>query len=306
MTIKVEPTPFLWYEYKQDKYQMNKNLIIFQENDLYGARNQEGEIIIPPQYKEMYPFSCGLSLVRNCKNQYAYINSANRQIIPFGKYDWCDPQFTCGFARVKNAKFGIIDTLGNVVVPLIYDKIWSLNEKYFSSINAFIDNEEKNINLYQYAKNIILDGLNYIHIYSIEDFKKLSNCKTIFILKMLNSNKLYFTYGCNIGLVGGFSIPENPIVAIVMNSCGKIFPILIEKENIGKSTLPIAREISTITKIKKENYNETYAKEDIPKTFAFNTFWVNADEDDYDEKDEHLSLLLDALEGDISNYCNIE
>ena len=44
---------------------MDKKLIIFQENGLFGVKNSKGEVIISPQYMEMYPFSCGLSLVRN-------------------------------------------------------------------------------------------------------------------------------------------------------------------------------------------------------------------------------------------------
>jgi len=45
-------------------------LIIFKDNELFGAKNQEDKIIIAPQYMEMQPFSCGLSLVRNSKNEY--------------------------------------------------------------------------------------------------------------------------------------------------------------------------------------------------------------------------------------------
>ena len=44
---------------------MDKDLIIFQENSLFGVKNSKGKVIISPQYMEMYPFSCGLSLVRN-------------------------------------------------------------------------------------------------------------------------------------------------------------------------------------------------------------------------------------------------
>ena len=40
---------------------MDKDYIIFQENGLFGAKNQRGEIVIQPQYMEMQPFSCGLS-----------------------------------------------------------------------------------------------------------------------------------------------------------------------------------------------------------------------------------------------------
>lgn len=98
---------------------MDKDLIIFQENDLFGAKNSKGEVIISPQYMEMQPFSCGLSLVRNHQYQYAYIDILNRQIVPFGKYIWCDPQFVCNYARVKlldNNNWGIIDVFGKIVV----------------------------------------------------------------------------------------------------------------------------------------------------------------------------------------------
>lgn len=65
---------------------MDKNYIIFQENGLFGAKYSSGRIAITPKYKEMYPFSCGLSLVRNEKYQYAYINILEKQIVPFGMY----------------------------------------------------------------------------------------------------------------------------------------------------------------------------------------------------------------------------
>ena len=56
------------------RLQMDKDYIIFQENGLFGAKNQRGEVVIQPQYMEMQPFSCGLSLVRNHQYQYAYID----------------------------------------------------------------------------------------------------------------------------------------------------------------------------------------------------------------------------------------
>ena len=98
---------------------MDKDYIIFQENGLLGVKNQRGEVIIPPQYMEMQPFSCGLSLVRNHQYQYAYIDILNRQIVPFGKYIWCDPQFTNNYARVKlkdNIHWGVIDNTGKIAI----------------------------------------------------------------------------------------------------------------------------------------------------------------------------------------------
>lgn len=237
----------------------------------------------------MQPFSCGLSLVRNQHYQYAYIDTSNRPIVPFGKYTWCDPQFTCGYARVmeyhplegKNL-WGIINTLGSIVIPLKYDKIWVIKEEYLGSINAFIDNREERINLYKSANKIILNGLNYISIYTVDTFKQLSNCQKIFIKATPNSRQLFFTYGCNMGCVAGKSIPKDPVIAIVINSNGQIFPLLMDKSDIGKTSLPTIR--ATI-------------KKDV---MYYNEERVNDDIEDWEDQ------FLDAFEGDESNYWNIE
>ncbi len=92
---------------------------IYQENGLYGLKNDCGEVIISPQYREFYPFSCGLACVRNCNYQYAYIDIFNKPVIPFGKYVWGDPQFRGGYARVKtndNKYWGLIDAAGKIAV----------------------------------------------------------------------------------------------------------------------------------------------------------------------------------------------
>ena len=44
---------------------MDKSYIIFQENGLFGVKNRIGKVVIQPQYLEMQPFNCGLSLVKN-------------------------------------------------------------------------------------------------------------------------------------------------------------------------------------------------------------------------------------------------
>lgn len=221
---------------------MNKEYIIFQEEGLFGVKNQRGEIIIPPQYMEMQPFSCGLSLVRNHQYQYAYIDINNKQIIHFGKYSWCDPQFVCGFARVMEYRgWGIIDTLGNIVVPLKYDKIWNLQEEYLFSVKAFIGNKEERINLHLLGNKVIFDGLTYICTYSVEAFKELVHCKKLYVKVQPNTRQLYFTYGANIGFVSLKGMSKEPVISIVVNSSGKIFPLLMEKSDIGKGTLSSAK-----------------------------------------------------------------
>lgn len=228
----------------QKEHQME----IFQENGLFGARNQNGIVIIPPQYMEMQLFSCGLSLVRNHQYQYAYIDINNKQVIPFGKYSWCDPQFTCGFSRVmkyhsleEKNKWGIIDTLGNIVVQLKYDKIWAIKEEYIFSLRAFLGDKEERINLHQLGNKVILDGLAYICTYSVEAFKELVHCNKLYVKAQSATRQLYFTYGANIGFVSLKGMPQEPVISIVANSNGKIFPLLMEKSDIGKTTLSPAK-----------------------------------------------------------------
>ncbi len=38
-------------------------LNIYEDNGLYGAKDQNGQIVITAQYTEMYQFSCGLSFL---------------------------------------------------------------------------------------------------------------------------------------------------------------------------------------------------------------------------------------------------
>ena len=105
---------------------------IYQENGLYGLKNDCGEVVISPQYREFYPFSCGLACVRNSSYQYAYINIFNKAVVPFGKYIWVDPQFIGGYARVKtndNKYWGIIDSTGKIAVIPNLDYIRPLTVK---------------------------------------------------------------------------------------------------------------------------------------------------------------------------------
>lgn len=286
---------------------MNKDYIIFQEDGLFGAKDQRGEVIIPPQYMEMQPFSCGLSLVKNHKYQYAYIDINKNQVIPFGKYSWCDPQFTCGFSRVmEKNKWGIIDTLGNIVVPLKYDKIWVIKEEYLFSLRAFLGDKEERINLHLLGNKVIFDGLTYICTYSVESFKELVHCKKIYVKIQPNTRQLYFTYGANIGFVYLKEIPKEPVISIVANSSGKIFPLLMEKSDIGKTTLFPAKAVSKRTVSKTTSHKTSFWDYESEKmNDADNLSDSYGDEQAYYggwSREDVESGLADAFEGDESNY----
>ena len=235
------------------------------DNGLYGVKNCKGDIVIPFLYKEMYPFSCGLSMVRNQNYGYAYINQYNQQVIPFGKYSWCDGQFVCGYARVvkydvleEKNKWGIIDTKGNIVIPLEYDKIWTLKEGHLDEVKAFKGDEELKVNLALISakSGVLFDGLSYIATYTIEEFKTKFHCSRIDVKKGRN-NKLYFCYGCNIGFVALKEIPQNPVISIVVNSAGKVFSLLHAKEDIGKTSFEEYIILNSSKQSPKKRYHKT-------------------------------------------------
>ena len=296
---------------------MDKEYIIFQENGLFGAKNQRGEIIIQPQYMEMYSFSCGLAMVRDTEYRYGYINKNNEFVIPLGKYSWCDPRFTCGFARVmkyscieEKNKWGIVNTLGNIIVPLKYDKIWAIKEEYIFSLRAFLGDKEERINLHQLGNKVIFDGLTYICTYSVEAFKELVHCKKLYVKAQPNTRQLYFTYGANIGFVSLKGMPQEPVISIVANSNGKIFPLLMEKSDIGKTTLSPAKAVSKRTLSKAASHKTSFWDYESEKMSDADD-WSDpyGDEQAYYggwSREDVESGLADAFEGDESNYWNID
>ena len=52
------------------------------------------------------------------------------------------------------------------------------------------------------------DGLTYINTYSVEAFKLLANCETLYVKALPYVNQLFFTYGCNIGFVAVAGVPN--------------------------------------------------------------------------------------------------
>lgn len=66
---------------------------------------------------------------------YGVITTDGKIVVPFGKYDLIE-EFCLGVTRVKigkgangvkgsDCKWGIIDTYGNELLPVVYDNIWN-------------------------------------------------------------------------------------------------------------------------------------------------------------------------------------
>lgn len=77
----------------------------------------------------------------------------------------------------------------------------------------------------------------------------------------------------------------NPVISIVRNSAGKIFSLLHNKSNIGKTRIKQAKNLAQTRHIK--DYIRDY--------------------DSYNDYNNYIEeSRLDAFEGDESNYWNID
>lgn len=278
---------------------MDKDYIIFQEDGLFGAKDQMGNVVIKPQYKEMNPFSCGLSLVRDEEFRYAYINAQNNTLFPFGLYAWCDNVFCCGFARVmrynkqNEKKWGIINALGEVVLPMKYDNIWTLNENYIHSIKVAIDGKEHTIDANLLVKDNSLSGLVYIKTYIVEDFKKEFGLDKIEVKAALKTGRLFFPFRTTCGEVA-LGNTEDIVVSIVANAQGKIFPLLHHGKDTGASSLKKSFcDIPNKEKIGRQEESFRWEDDEPWEDYVDYSGWSREDLE---------SGLADAFEGDYDEY----
>lgn len=94
-------------------------------------------------YRNGTYFENGLCLVEK-NGRYAYLNKKLEVIVPFGTYDVCKPFRNFLSIVAKRGKFGIIDNLGNVILPLQYDLI-EYPKEYSSESELFAVTKGKNI-----------------------------------------------------------------------------------------------------------------------------------------------------------------
>ena len=103
----------------------------------FRAINTKGEFLLENEYDEIEISTDKRYLtVRDYENNYfrASFDIEGNMIVPFGKYQWME-SFDRGLARVSNDwKYGIINTNGEEVVPLEYDRIWSWYKKNYDTI----------------------------------------------------------------------------------------------------------------------------------------------------------------------------
>lgn len=104
----------------QDISHASDNLFVCKSNNLYGAINAKGEIIIPFTYNKLGNFKNGYAYYM--LNNYGLI-SINNKTLP-AKWDWVSDVDTCGFVIVKKAnQFGLMSLDEKLWIEPQYDYI---------------------------------------------------------------------------------------------------------------------------------------------------------------------------------------
>jgi len=95
----------------------------------YKAMKANGEFITDMEFDTIIKSTDNKFItVQDREKGYAVLDRKGTIVVPFGKY-WIDG-FDHGLARVcQNEKWGVINTKGEEVLPLVYDKIWSFYGK---------------------------------------------------------------------------------------------------------------------------------------------------------------------------------
>lgn len=112
----------------QDISKSSDGLFVCKSNNLYGAINDKGEIIIPFTYNKL----------GNFKNGYAYYMTAQYGLVDIqnhtlkAQWEWISDVDTNGIAIVKKSgKFGLMTVNGSVILPVQFDYITPAAESLY-------------------------------------------------------------------------------------------------------------------------------------------------------------------------------
>ena len=111
----------------------------------YKAMKANGEFITDMEFDTIIKSTDNKFItVQDREKGYAVLDRKGTIVVPFGNY-WIDG-FDHGLARVfQNGKWGVINTKGEEVLPLVYDKIWNFYGKNRFSTKALKDGVEKEV-----------------------------------------------------------------------------------------------------------------------------------------------------------------
>lgn len=96
---------------------------IFEENELWGLKSKDGQVLLNPQFDEFYAFGPNNLAVVSQNNKYGYVDTAGRIVIPLVWDDAYDFEYSGVAIVTLQKKSGLINTKGDQITPLVYDEL---------------------------------------------------------------------------------------------------------------------------------------------------------------------------------------
>ena len=135
----------------------------------YGILDSKGNLIFKCEHSFISVSDDNkLFVLKSFDREYCVVDRKGNVIVPYGKYSLIDG-YTKGYARVKlNGKWGIIDSMGNIVLPVEYDEIWNFHTKTHLNYTRVV----KKPDVFQFnlnTGNLISSRINHKHEEREED-----------------------------------------------------------------------------------------------------------------------------------------
>jgi hypothetical protein len=110
-------------EYENIHAHFENNLFCVAKQGKFGFVDPSNRVVVPFQYDSAMPFTDGCASVK-INGKFGAINSQNQIIIPFDDYgQHFDFREGLSIFSKSGGKQGIIDTLGRIVLPTVFDRI---------------------------------------------------------------------------------------------------------------------------------------------------------------------------------------
>lgn len=120
-------------------YNIDQEVLRVQHDGLWGVISREGKVIVPPTYTEMYGAFCNRIAVQGTNGQFGFIDFEGHVVIPFryedvGNFSGEEDGFEFPITYAKQeGSYGLIDAQGEVVLPFEYDYLSYLIEGHITA-----------------------------------------------------------------------------------------------------------------------------------------------------------------------------
>lgn len=181
-------------KFKEDEIVENiaDDLILFRKKDtyLYGAYNDRGSLLCDPIYENITKVNENLILVEKSHERRGLMNIKGEDIIPLTEGFNINSKRDNGLIEIKDwDRFGLIDSLGNIVLPPIYHHIGDYNDGFAIVTKADRETTEWGTDQYKNFRYGVIDDRQNLIIRCVFSkmeydsvnriFKTEKGCKTI-------------------------------------------------------------------------------------------------------------------------------